>query len=252
MQRSLEAYQRSGNLARQADVLSNLGAVCHWAGRWDEALSYCERGGEEAPEDRRYGRCGLDPHQCRRDPDRPWRMGRGRSVGAGNAASVEGVAVSLLPGRLPLVPRTSVALRWVVSMTRYAISKRPSPTTGRSERKEKVPAVDARIAECRIAMGTADAALELVRGMLRRVSESQRRGEGGVASAACARPRAAPAGRSAGRAERAGRKSRRSAGAERSLRDGSYAALADRARPARGRRASPSGWWKRAAPFSPA
>ncbi len=48
MQRSLEAYQRSGNLVRQADALSSLGAVCHWAGRWDEALSYYERGRDEA------------------------------------------------------------------------------------------------------------------------------------------------------------------------------------------------------------
>ena len=38
--------------------------------------------------------------------------------------------------------------------------------------KEQVPAVDARIAECRVAMGNAEAALELVRGMLGRASES--------------------------------------------------------------------------------
>jgi len=35
-----------------------------------------------------------------------------------------------------------------------------------------VPPVDARIAECRLAMGNPDAALELVRGMLGRASES--------------------------------------------------------------------------------
>ncbi len=44
MERSLEAYQRAGNLVRQAGVLSNLGVVCQWEGRWDEALSYYERG----------------------------------------------------------------------------------------------------------------------------------------------------------------------------------------------------------------
>ena len=49
MQRSLEAYQRAGNRARQADVLSDLGVVCQLDGRWDEALSLlrararCER-----------------------------------------------------------------------------------------------------------------------------------------------------------------------------------------------------------------
>src|SRR5438105_8498483 len=48
MQRSLEAYQRSGNMVRQAGVLSSLGVVCQWAGRWDEALSYYEQGRKEA------------------------------------------------------------------------------------------------------------------------------------------------------------------------------------------------------------
>jgi tetratricopeptide (TPR) repeat protein len=38
--------------------------------------------------------------------------------------------------------------------------------------EEQVPLVDARIAECRVEMGNADAALELVRGMLGRASES--------------------------------------------------------------------------------
>jgi predicted negative regulator of RcsB-dependent stress response len=38
--------------------------------------------------------------------------------------------------------------------------------------EQEVPAVDARIAECRLAMGNPDAALELVRGMLGRASES--------------------------------------------------------------------------------
>ena len=38
--------------------------------------------------------------------------------------------------------------------------------------EEVVPAVDARIAECRVASGNTDAALELARGMLGRASES--------------------------------------------------------------------------------
>jgi tetratricopeptide (TPR) repeat protein len=44
MQRSLEAFERSGNVVRQADLLSNLGVMCHWEGRWDEALTFFERG----------------------------------------------------------------------------------------------------------------------------------------------------------------------------------------------------------------
>ena len=43
LQRALEAYRRSGNLLRQAALLSNLGVICQWEGRWDEALSYYER-----------------------------------------------------------------------------------------------------------------------------------------------------------------------------------------------------------------
>ena len=42
-QRSLKAYERSGNLVRQATLLSDLGVVSQWEGRWDDALSYYER-----------------------------------------------------------------------------------------------------------------------------------------------------------------------------------------------------------------
>ncbi|MCC7114771.1 MAG: AAA family ATPase [Burkholderiales bacterium] len=48
LQRALEAYRRSGNLLRQAALLSNLGVICQWEGRWDEALSYYERGRAES------------------------------------------------------------------------------------------------------------------------------------------------------------------------------------------------------------
>ncbi len=48
LQRALDAYRRSGNLLRQAALLSNLGVICQWEGRWDEALSYYERGRAES------------------------------------------------------------------------------------------------------------------------------------------------------------------------------------------------------------
>ena len=44
LQRSLEAYQRAGNPVRQAALLSDLGAVCAWEGRWEEALSSLRAG----------------------------------------------------------------------------------------------------------------------------------------------------------------------------------------------------------------
>src|SRR4029453_7646414 len=37
-----------GNLAREADTLQSLGTVCYRAGRWDDAVSYWDRGREEA------------------------------------------------------------------------------------------------------------------------------------------------------------------------------------------------------------
>ncbi len=55
MERSLEAFQRAGNVVRQAGVLGNLGVVCQWEGRWDEALSYYERGRHAALEAREHG-----------------------------------------------------------------------------------------------------------------------------------------------------------------------------------------------------
>jgi class 3 adenylate cyclase/tetratricopeptide (TPR) repeat protein len=48
LQRSLRAYQRSGNLVRQAGLLSNLGVVCQWEGRWDEAMAHYEQGRDDS------------------------------------------------------------------------------------------------------------------------------------------------------------------------------------------------------------
>jgi tetratricopeptide (TPR) repeat protein len=48
MLKSLEAFRRSGNRVRQAITLSNVGGVCYWAGRWDDAMAYYERGREES------------------------------------------------------------------------------------------------------------------------------------------------------------------------------------------------------------
>jgi len=46
VQRSLEAYQRSGDRVKQAVILANVGVVCQGEGRWDEAMDYYERGRE--------------------------------------------------------------------------------------------------------------------------------------------------------------------------------------------------------------
>jgi class 3 adenylate cyclase/tetratricopeptide (TPR) repeat protein len=171
MQRSLEAYQRSGNSVMQAGVLANLGIVTHDAGRWDEGLSYFERGRAEA-------------------------LKIGDTVGAAlarvNIAEILtdrgewGEAEALLLETLPL---------WKASQHRHYLGVcllllgRVSLRRGRLDEalsrleeaksnflqvgaEEEVPAVDARIAECHLAMDKGDAALELARGMLGRASES--------------------------------------------------------------------------------
>ena len=48
LQRSLDAYRKSGNLVRQAALLMNLGVVYQMKGRWDEALSCYEKAREES------------------------------------------------------------------------------------------------------------------------------------------------------------------------------------------------------------
>jgi tetratricopeptide (TPR) repeat protein len=171
MQRSLEAYQRSGNIARQADTLSSLGAVCHWAGRWDEALDYWARGREEA-------------------------LKIGDTVGA---AMTRSNTAEILTDRGEWKEAEALLLEvlpfWKASQYRYYLGHcllylgRVTLRQGRVEEalrhldeaksnllavgaEEAVPAVDAQIAECNIAMGKADAALELARGLLGRASES--------------------------------------------------------------------------------
>lgn len=171
MQRSFEAYQRSGNLARQADTLSSLGAVCHWAGQWDEAMSYWERGRTES-------------------------LKIGDSVGAAMARSN---TAEILADRGEWAEAEVLLLEtlpfWKASQYRYYLGHcllylgRVSLRRGRTDEalrhleeaksnfvavgaEEAIPAVDARIAECRLAQGNADAALEIARGLLGRASES--------------------------------------------------------------------------------
>ncbi len=163
--RSLEAYQRSGNLVRQAGILSNLGAVCQIEGRWDEALSYYERGRDES-------------------------LKIGSTINAGvarlNIAEIlidrgePAEAEELLQETLPL---------WKASRHRYFLGYclsflgRASLRAGRLDEalkrleearaifvqvgaENEVPSVDARIAECRVRMNDLDAALALVDGLL--------------------------------------------------------------------------------------
>ena len=171
MLRSLEAFQRAGNLVRQAAALMTLGVVFQWEGRWDDALSYYERG---------------------RDAN----LKSGNMVGAalgrvnvaeilidrGEWAEAEALLLETLPlwkasqyhyylgACLLFLGRVSLRLgRLDEALSRLEESKANFLHVGA---EQEVPPVDARIAECRLAMGNPDAALELVRGMLGRASES--------------------------------------------------------------------------------
>jgi len=169
--RSLDAYQRSGNLVRQAGVLSNLGVVCQWEGSWDEALSYYERSRDES-------------------------LKIGSTINAGvariNIAEILidrgelAEAEELLLETLPL---------WKASRHRYFLGAclsflgRVSLRAGRLDEalkrleearanfvhvraESEVPPVDARIAECHVCMGKIEPALALVDGLLSRAGSS--------------------------------------------------------------------------------
>ena len=176
MLRSLEAYQRSRNVVREAQVLGTLGSIYLWEGRWDEALSYFERGRDAA-----------------------------LKIGSAVDAAVTRVNIAeILVDRGEWTEAEAMLLEtlpvWKASQYHYFLGHcllhlgRVSLRTNRLEEalarldgaraaflhvgaEKELPAVDARIAECRIAMGKPEEGLELVRGMLGNATESN-----GVAS----------------------------------------------------------------------
>ncbi|OLE18068.1 MAG: hypothetical protein AUG50_07080 [Betaproteobacteria bacterium 13_1_20CM_3_63_8] len=171
MQRSLEAYQRSGNMVRQAGVLSSLGVVCQWAGRWDEALSYYEQGRKEASKiGSRVVAATASINIAEILTDR------------GEWAEAEAILLETLPlwkasqyrlylgACLLVLGRVSLRLgRLEEALGRLEDAKSNFLQVGA---EQEVPPVEARIAECHVAMGNVDAALTLARGMLSRASES--------------------------------------------------------------------------------
>jgi tetratricopeptide (TPR) repeat protein len=171
MQRSLELYERSGNRNRQADCLANIGAIYYWQGNWDEALTYFERGRVEA-------------------------VKIGDTVGAtlasdniadilidrGEWAEAETRLTKTLPVWKASQWRFYLAVclwylgRVSLCLGRYdeAISRLEEAKAGFQHvgAEEQVPTLEARIAECLVAKGDPDAALEMVRGLLSRAGES--------------------------------------------------------------------------------
>ena len=234
MQRSLEAYQRAGDLVRQAGILSSLGVVCQWEGRWDEALSFYERGRDAAL---KIG--STVPAAIARINVAEILTDRGEW------AEAERMLLETLPlwkssqyryylaACLSLLGRVSLRLgRLDEALARLEDAKANFLHVGA---EEEVPAIDARIAECRVAMGKLDDALdagERNAAARRRIERRRARASAAIARAGA---RVAAAGRPVERARRAGGEPRRGEGAEQPFRGHAHDALADRARPAGGR-----------------
>jgi class 3 adenylate cyclase/tetratricopeptide (TPR) repeat protein len=171
LQRSLEAYQRAGNPVRQAALLSDLGAVCAWEGRWDEALSYYDRARQESLKVGSTVNAALA------------RLNMAEIlIDRGEWEEAEAVLLDtlslwrasqfrfFLAVCLSLLGRASLRLGRVdEAISRLEEAKANFLHVGAGE---EIPPVDARLAECRLAVGDLDAALELLRGMLRRANES--------------------------------------------------------------------------------
>jgi predicted ATPase/class 3 adenylate cyclase len=176
MLRSLEAYQRAGNIVREAAVLGSVGVIYQWEGRWDDALTYYERGRAAAL---KIG-SAVDAAVTRVNIAEIL-------IDRGEWAEAEAMLLETLPlwkasqyhyflalclfylGRVLL--RTN---RFDDALKRLEEAKATFLTVGA---EKEVPPVDARIAECRIAMNQPDAALEVVRGLLGNATP-----ENGVAS----------------------------------------------------------------------
>jgi ATP/maltotriose-dependent transcriptional regulator MalT len=171
MQRSLEGYERAGNVVRRAGVLMTLGVICQWEGHWDDALKYYELGRDE-----------------------------GRKIGDTITAALARVNIAeILTDRGEWKEAETLLLEtlpvWKAAQYRYYLAAcllllgrvslrlgRPDEAGARLEEAKGnflhvgaeglLPQVDAFIAECRVAQRDPDAALEIVRGLLARADSS--------------------------------------------------------------------------------
>ena len=246
-QRSLEAYQRAGNLESQAALLSDLGVVCQWEGSWDEALSYYEQGRDAALKIGSTVTAALARINVAEI-----------LIDRGEWAEAEGFLMGTLPFWKASQFRFFLAgcsmfldasLRSGASMKRWvALRKQDKLRAGRSAESTPVRRCPNRGMPPgeRRSGGSAGAGERHVEPRQR----LERRGPAGAAAPSNPGPRAAGAERSMGRAGRAGGKPRGSEGAAQPLRGRSDDALADRARsPGRYRAAARDGGREPLRPF---
>jgi tetratricopeptide (TPR) repeat protein len=172
MQRSLEAFQQAGNFAREAGVVLNLGAVCQWEGRWDEALSFYERGREANLKVGNRVAAALS------------RINTAEILAdRGEWAEAETLLLETLPlwkasqyryflaACLSVLGRVSLRLgRASEALARFEESKGHFLHVGA---EEEVPGVEARIVECYVDMGKLDEAVTLAGELIGRAQNSQ-------------------------------------------------------------------------------
>ncbi len=160
-----------GNLARAGALLSNLGVVCEWEGRWDEALSYYEQaraasltiGNTVDAELARINSAEIladrgelaEAEELLRESLTFWRAANYRYFLGGCLGFLGRVA--LRSGRVD------------EALNRFEEAKTHFLDVGM---QQDILEVDARIAECRVVSGDSVAALELAAATLSRAQSS--------------------------------------------------------------------------------
>ena len=172
MLKALDAFKRSGNRVRQALILSNVGGVCYWEGRWDDAMGYYERGREESV-----------------------RVGNAVNAAIANMNIAEiltdrgehAEAEATLQRTLPVWKSSEYryfqgACHWMLgrvslranrideALARFELARTILTEVGS---EHEVQDVDARVAECRLLKGDAEGALALVDEILGRENAAE-------------------------------------------------------------------------------
>jgi tetratricopeptide (TPR) repeat protein len=171
MERSLAAFEKVGNLARQAGVLLTLGVVLQWEGRWDEALSCYERGRQMSVKvGSAFSAAAARLNIAEILTDR------------GEWAEAEAVLLETLPlwkaaqhrfflaATLSLLGRISLRLGRVDEALKRLQESRENFQQVSAE--GEVPSIDARIAECHVTMDRLEEAVAEVNGMLDQADDS--------------------------------------------------------------------------------
>ena len=172
VQRSLAAYERSGERAKRAIILANVGVLYQGEGRWDEAMAYYEQSRDECLKvGDPVGAATAQMNVAEILADR------------GELAEAEKLLLETLPlwrasryryflgGNYWLLGRVAIrAGRFDDALGRLDEAKTNFAHVGA---KEDVLEVDARIAECRACMGESGTALELASNALVRAGSLQ-------------------------------------------------------------------------------